>query len=372
MDDPGLQWPAWKFGMRREDLFTKLHDQYNTISSSIQDPEAFHHDVFEISNTASTSDEFHTLLLERKQQRLRELNETLESASLEIIANPTLIGTQQWQHAVQLFRTKSLDSLVRYFSSYLPEDHPWHDPLAQGKPTSDAVPVSTVNVTGSHPGPIKTSFANSHFPPSPISLATYSDESSAVSPIDDIGQRHYDLNTLTPARTLSFSESDTDIIALSGTLSVEYDEDMSQSDEPDSPITSMSDMSELHSLPDHTSVEEAFDEYTGLPALDHVNEVVDGCNVPSDGTADDQETPTPRPASSDIRFISQNTQPSTCSIHNSAPALSTHAVQECVRSSLKSRRETSPGLTRGRKSPDHTRITKPDPIRVRSKGRRRA
>ncbi|ORY55874.1 uncharacterized protein BCR38DRAFT_297361, partial [Pseudomassariella vexata] len=126
MDDPGSSWPAWKFGMKRDELFTKLHDQYNTFPSSIQDPEAFHHDVYEISNTASTTAEFHHLLADRKDQRLRELNNSLESASLEIIANPKLIGTEQWQHALQLFRTKSLDSLVRYFASYLPEDHSWH------------------------------------------------------------------------------------------------------------------------------------------------------------------------------------------------------------------------------------------------------
>jgi len=30
--------------MKRGDLFTKLHDQYNTYSSPIQDPDAFHHD----------------------------------------------------------------------------------------------------------------------------------------------------------------------------------------------------------------------------------------------------------------------------------------------------------------------------------------
>jgi len=124
--DPCWSWPHWKFGLKRADLFTKLHDQYNTFPSTIQDPEAFHHDVYEISNAAATSDEFHRLLQDRKQKRLRELNESLESAAFEIIGNPSLIGTDQWQHAVQLFRTKSLDSLVRYFASYLPNDHPWH------------------------------------------------------------------------------------------------------------------------------------------------------------------------------------------------------------------------------------------------------
>ncbi|CRK27869.1 hypothetical protein BN1723_018320, partial [Verticillium longisporum] len=111
MDDPGYAWPAWKFGMKRADLFTKLHDQYNTFPSSIQDPEAFHHDVFEISSDSRTEDEFHRRMAERRVQRLRELDDSLELAGVEIIANPKLIGTEQWSFAVQLFRTRSLDSL---------------------------------------------------------------------------------------------------------------------------------------------------------------------------------------------------------------------------------------------------------------------
>ncbi|KAJ3453116.1 hypothetical protein MRS44_017642 [Fusarium solani] len=126
MDDPSWAWPAWKFGMKSGDLFTKLHSQYNTYLCPIQDPDAFHHDIFEISHKANSAAEFHHLTNNRSQQRLHELNEALESASLEIIANPSLISTPQWEHAVQLFRTKSLDSLVRYFASYLPADHIWH------------------------------------------------------------------------------------------------------------------------------------------------------------------------------------------------------------------------------------------------------
>src|SRR4051812_23220799 len=110
LGDPCWSWPHWKFGLRRDDLFTKLHDQYNTVPSAIQDPEAFHHDVYEISNEASSTDDFHRLLQDRKEQRLRELNDSLESAAFEIIGNPDLVGTEQWQHALQLFRTKSLDS----------------------------------------------------------------------------------------------------------------------------------------------------------------------------------------------------------------------------------------------------------------------
>lgn len=66
MDDSGWTWPAWKFGMKRDDLFTKLHDQYNVVPSSLQDPEAFHHDVYEISNEGIISHLVSLLLLRRQ------------------------------------------------------------------------------------------------------------------------------------------------------------------------------------------------------------------------------------------------------------------------------------------------------------------
>merc|ERR1712054_348461 len=120
MDDPGLSWPAWKFGLKRADLFTSLHDQYNTFTFTLQDPEAFHADVSEISHDAQTTEEFHRMMADRRQQRLLELNESLESLAYEIIGNPKLMDSEHWTFALQLFRTKSFDSLVRYFASYIP------------------------------------------------------------------------------------------------------------------------------------------------------------------------------------------------------------------------------------------------------------
>lgn len=226
MDDPAdscWNWPHWKFGLKREDLFSKLHLQYNTISSSILDPEAFHHDVCQISHEARSTDEFHRLLEDRKQQRLRELNDSLESASFEIIANPSLIGTEQWQHAVQLFRTRSLDSLVRYFASYLPPDHPWYKTGSSTSTSDDDSDESLARSQGSlfddDDGPIMTDEPLEYsrelpllLPPSPRSMTMCSD-SSIASPVDD-EQHDYDLNTLTPARTLSFSESEPDCCAM--------------------------------------------------------------------------------------------------------------------------------------------------------------
>jgi hypothetical protein len=160
MNDSLWTWPAWKFDMKKEDLFTKLHDQYNTYPSPIQDDEAFYHNISEISYEAQSTAEFHHLASNRRQQRLCELNDSLESASLEIIGNPNLIKMPQWGHAVQLFRTNSLDSLVRYFASYLPADHIWH-PLCQDSALATADTVPTSSLPGKGCKRIKTNEATS-------------------------------------------------------------------------------------------------------------------------------------------------------------------------------------------------------------------
>lgn len=160
MDDPALAWPAWKFGMRRDAIHSTLHDQYNTFQFTIQDPDAFQHDVHEIASEAATVAEFHQLLSKRRELRLNELNDSLESASCEIIANPMLVNTKQWEYALQLFRTRSLDSLVRFFSSYLPSDHPWNESSHQ------------LNISK---GDAKDAY-HDDLPPSPRSITTFSDD----------------------------------------------------------------------------------------------------------------------------------------------------------------------------------------------------
>lgn len=141
-------WPFWKFGFKYNDLTTVLQDKYNTISSPIQDPDAFHHDVYEISSRADNLAEFERLMQERKALRIKELNGMLEDASFEIVGNPDLIGTDQWALAVQLFRTRSLDSLVRYFASYLPADHPWHYDADSPVDSSESEAPSPIDYDG--------------------------------------------------------------------------------------------------------------------------------------------------------------------------------------------------------------------------------
>ncbi|KAI1864082.1 uncharacterized protein JN550_009102 [Neoarthrinium moseri] len=392
MDDPGWSWPAWKFGMKRDDLFTKLHDQYNTFPSSIQDPEAFHHDVYELSNTANTPDELHRLLADRKEQRLRELNDSLESASLEIIANPKLIGTQQWQYALQLFRTKSLDSLVRYFASYLPEDHTWHHFEDNGSTSSMASSISD-SVTDSgdsistnsskpffddddhdflthEPLTIHTSVPASHLPPSPRSMTmctdtslTHCSNSSAASPVDV----SHPFDAMTPARTLSFSENESDVMAQSMAVSHCHEDNTSQQDDLDTPSTSISDISNLNQH--HHSRRTSARDCSGADASPNDDDLVED-------SVEESNTPTPRnERPSDSYPFDGAAKPSSTakSIHRSSSSLYTEVLNDYVRSQRKGRREGSPARSVRRTSPEIGRVQKPspDPIRIRPMGRRR-
>lgn len=144
MEDPDFAWPSYKFGLQHSDLSTTLHDKYNTFTSTIQDPEAFHHDVWEISHEADTTEDFHRLMLERRASRMQELNDTLENLAVEIISNPKLLDSKHWKYALQLFRTRSFDSIVRYFASYLPDDFDEHHaPSSTSSSFSEAHSVHT-------------------------------------------------------------------------------------------------------------------------------------------------------------------------------------------------------------------------------------
>ncbi|TLS26466.1 hypothetical protein PpBr36_04190 [Pyricularia pennisetigena] len=296
MDDPGLRWPYWKFGYKRDDLFTKLHDQYNTTVQYISDPVAFQHDVFEISHEASTADEFHQLMAARKEHRLNELNRSLESASFEIIANPALIGTEQWQHAVQLFRTRSLDSLVRYFASYLPEDHPWHhsDISSASSLSGDSEIVDDESTSHSE----NTMFFDEDLD---SKLESYEDpfEADEQKQIGCISEPT-DASTnaiaagrtdeypfefvLTPSRTLSFSDSEPDLFHLKDSCPSLHDDDASQTS-----ASSVSDISETQHQKELLAEQDI--EIVKHPA-EYFSEPQ---SLSKDDGLEESETPTPKP-----------------------------------------------------------------------------
>ncbi|KFA48492.1 hypothetical protein S40293_00445 [Stachybotrys chartarum IBT 40293] len=323
MDDPEWSWPAWKFGMKRDELFTTLHDQYNTFSFSIQDPEAFHHDVYEISRDASTTDEFHRLMATRQQQRLRELNESLESLAVEIIANPKLMATHQWQYALQLFRTKSYDSIVRYFASYLPDDYLSHDSLSPTTTFSETDSICTTSTKASSvdgtayatfldqsccsDGPVITEepYSLDTIPKShsamegplspPESEVTQSDLAESL----PAGSDALDYDSHPRSRSMSFSGSESERFCPSVTHALALDEDeTSQSDDTDAAISSPSDCGDSHS-----SLDSVADKEDSMQAIDAFDDDFDfpTAQLPEDsfGVFDsydtlESDTPTPR------------------------------------------------------------------------------
>ncbi|KAM0543172.1 hypothetical protein ACHAPJ_012427 [Fusarium lateritium] len=330
MDDPGWSWPAWKFGMKRDDLFTNLHDQYNTFTFNLQDPEAFHHDVYEISRDADTVDDFHRLMAERKQQRIYELHESLESLAVEIIANPKLMDSEHWQYALQLFRTKSFDSIVRYFASYLPDnyidrhdrDHD-HDTIsiASSSSFSETNSVKTESTTASSvddassffddepvltktPLSIHTDIRSSSVVEAPLSPphseAAHSDESPVSSPTC---LESHDYSSNAPSRSMSFSRFESGPFIPDLTRSLVHDDDeTSQSEDGDNAVTD-SDCAESQSSLDMTDdgeqshdkyeddlEEEDDDEFPTAQFPEDASDAFDFCN----DTPESDDTPTPR------------------------------------------------------------------------------
>lgn len=420
MDELGWSWPAWKFAMKREDLTTKLHDQYNTFPSSIQDPEAFHHDVYEISNKASTTDEFHRMMADRKRQRLLELSDSLESAAFEIIAHPKLIGTEQWQYALQLFRTRSLDSLVRYFSSYLTYSSPLTPPSSE----SSFAEVSSVGTASTKPTTIDdnnndddhenvpvpsflakedeasfthepqelhdTTFTSldSKIPLSPRSMTMKSD--TTVSSQSDISTHDFALShPPTPPRSLSFSGSEAESVpALSKSLS-DDDDDTSQS-EADSPAASEPDLMEsrssLESLGfsgsesghlkkdyDYNDDEEDIPS-AQMPADSFFSDNFETVQVPLE-SCEPMEADTPTPRQETVSYCYVDSKP--LYQHHPYRAQSPNK-SESPKSTRFARRDVTPPGRRGgcfsRRSPEEmfSRIQKPpllDPARIRARGR---
>lgn len=252
-------WPFWKFGFKHDDLTTTLHDKYNTISSPIQDPDAFHHDVYEISSRADTLGDFERLMDERKALRIKELNGMLEDASFEIVGNPDLIGTEQWALAVQLFRTRSLDSLVRYFASYLPADHPWHHDTESPVDSSDSEAPSPIDYDGpmlfdepEEDNPIYTNQSSECFSmiapvaDQPVRSMSMRSEDSGVS----VGGRSQRYRKGIPprrslAREMSVSDSEADHASASLQNSMSLADDGTPlTHYPETPSTSISDLSD--------------------------------------------------------------------------------------------------------------------------------
>lgn len=226
----------------------------------------------------------------------------LEDASFEIIGNPSLIGTEQWQYAVQLFRTKSLDSLVRYFSSYLPQQHPLHTEFLSPMSSADSVHAPMLDCDGpmffDEPEEDDTYYTNDHsqsFDITDISLdqptrsMTVRSEDSGVSVTERVQHKHqYDARI--SQRAMSFSESEPGhmpAVIQDSIPTLHDDEVTSQSDDPETPSTSISDLSDVDESQGKDIVvttivdEDAHDEYL---SISHAQL-----------SSMESETPTPKP-----------------------------------------------------------------------------
>ncbi|KAI1418870.1 hypothetical protein F5Y12DRAFT_386131 [Xylaria sp. FL1777] len=115
-------WPCWKFGMGLDELFTTLHNQFNTWPAPIQDFKAFHSDVWEISNIASTKEELFRALESRKKQRSEEMAQAWNDIALHLTAGSSMLPDEQWGHATQFFRTKSLDAMLSFLYTFLTDE----------------------------------------------------------------------------------------------------------------------------------------------------------------------------------------------------------------------------------------------------------
>lgn len=138
-------WPFEKFPLDPNDLFTTLHDRFNTRPFPLQDPVAFHRDVYECADSSDTIDEFYSRLEERKAQRIEEMSEGWDEVSTLLVSFPTLLSCQlcydpetrdvkmkpgtkndsmgQRRFAfLQYARYMSFDNLVRFFDGFVRDE----------------------------------------------------------------------------------------------------------------------------------------------------------------------------------------------------------------------------------------------------------
>lgn len=396
-------WPFWKFGLKYDDLNTTLQDKYNTTSSAIQDPDAFHHDVYELSSRANTLDEFEQLMEERKMLRLKELNSMLEDASFEIVGNPNLIGSDQWAVAVQLFRTRSLDSLVRYFASYLPTDHPWHhdsespvdssgsdatSPIDYDSPTLfDEPEEDDILYTNPHSECCSMTDMDTSQPTRSMTMRS-EDSGVSVSERNQMGHK-LDIHSRSPARAMSISDSEPDhmVVNLQDSIPT-LDDTASSSDDPETPSTSISDISEAD--------DERFGGKDMLLNTIGDEESIDGYHLSISHTelqpmdSMDSETPTPKaeyarspatPATSFFEAKPSPLRPRSLSPNRSHPH---HAHPTCTHQDYRKHHATSRQLRQREGSLDRERPARssggrssrgrevtPDGARSRARARRR-
>lgn len=336
-------------------------------------------------------------MAERRRQRLGELHESLESLAVEIIANPKLMDSDHWQFAIQLFRTKSFDSIVRYFASYLPDNYlDRHDSVSVSSSSfSETNSVKTTSTTASsvddvdlppfldegfvtkEPLSIHTNIRpccrQGDGPLSPPQSEAMSD-SSVSSPVD-LESHQFPSNP--PSRSMSFSGSESGPFETGLTRPVVHgdDETSQQSDAFDAIVTAESDCSESQPSIDTFGVQEQAYDTLGddfeddFPSAQFPEDPLDALDAVNDTL--DSDTPTPRQEESipQMGYVEYKSV-----VSRRLPSPHRRSPSPSPKYPLSHRREGSP-LKEVRRSPEEalSKIQKPmlDHLRRRPAGRRR-
>ncbi|PON20107.1 hypothetical protein TGAM01_v211030 [Trichoderma gamsii] len=156
MMDPSWYWLNDKFSLDPQALFTTLHDRFNTKKFPLQDPVAFHRDVYECADKAESLDQFYSKLGERKAQRIEEMakawNEIgtwlaafpkslfcqlcYDEENMEVKLKPGSLNdgpVERWQAFTQFTRTMSFDSMVRFFDGFARDERKKQEGKRRGR-----------------------------------------------------------------------------------------------------------------------------------------------------------------------------------------------------------------------------------------------
>ncbi|KAL5086081.1 hypothetical protein Trisim1_009708 [Trichoderma cf. simile WF8] len=188
--DPEWRWPFGKFGLRHKDLFTTLHDRFNTQTLPLQDLPAFHSDVCELVLECDTLQEFYSALEKRKAKRIEQLRTAWDDIAYIIMSRPAIMACKvcyeddfedterppgslndtrldRWWHFIQYARTPSFDNIVTFFDGYVRDER--KNPMAKwtGRRRRPAIEDGPSTAT---PGP--TEAAEEHNQPEPSRKAS--------------------------------------------------------------------------------------------------------------------------------------------------------------------------------------------------------
>ncbi|KUI73143.1 hypothetical protein VM1G_08896 [Cytospora mali] len=128
VENPHLRWPCWKFGMKLNDIFTTLPEQFNTMTIPICDPNAFYKDAAGLSYIAKDRAQFLELLAQRRNLRYEEMTTAWSGMLRDIISHQAWLGTQVHDvmrfchYTEQIYTFQSFDSLISFFGAFAPPE----------------------------------------------------------------------------------------------------------------------------------------------------------------------------------------------------------------------------------------------------------